>query len=109
MELIDQKLAEIESIKGYDENDSMGISGALVDGVIHGLRHPPEPGKSGWYVWQGDLKDDVDFFKPTHTYHVTKEWPVLKKYFQLPAGYRFLIDTRNNHVDIWFDKDLLNV
>lgn len=106
--MIDKLLAEARGEIGYKENETVGLSGPLKTGVVHGLRHQSEPGKTGWYVWQGELKQDPDFFKPMHAFHITDELPELQKYLQLPPGYRFLIDTTNGYEDIWFDEQLLS-
>lgn len=34
---------------------------------LNALRHPPEGGASGWYIWGGEqLSEAPDFFKPLH-------------------------------------------
>jgi hypothetical protein len=35
----------------------VGISRSAIAGAwpLHGLRHPPENGASGWYIWTGEL------------------------------------------------------
>ena len=87
----------------------MGLSGPIHPGIIHGLRHPSKNGLSGWYVWQGDYKEDADFFNPIHMSHVVQEHAVLEKYFMLPPGHRFLIDTTNGYEDVWYDEKLLDI
>src|SRR5262249_21673495 len=48
----------------------IGISHSLLtsdwDWAIHGLRHDPEAGTSGWYCWTVDLSGDADFFVQLH-------------------------------------------
>lgn len=51
----------------------VGISRSVRDGVmpLNGLRHPPEEGTSGWFIWAGgELSDDPDFFVPLHVGHL---------------------------------------
>jgi hypothetical protein len=73
---------------------------------LHGLRHPPEHGTSGWYVWGGaELSPDPDFFQPLHVHHLAKHCPDVMPYLALPPGYRFLIDA--DHEDVWTDPSLL--
>src|SRR5215475_9196020 len=38
---------------------------------LHGLRHPPEKGTCGWYIWAGELSDSADFFQPLCVEHLT--------------------------------------
>ncbi|WRT93484.1 hypothetical protein U9J33_02960 [Novosphingobium sp. RL4] len=40
-----------------DDNLIVGISkGALKDEVpLHGLRHPPDQGTTGWFIWQVNI------------------------------------------------------
>lgn len=74
---------------------------------INGLRHPPENGTNGWYIWCGDdLRQNVDFFSPLHVEHINEYLPIVSGYLDLPPGYRFLID-ENGYEDVWFDKELL--
>ena len=73
---------------------------------INGLRHPPEAGTNGWYIWCGDSQSESDdFFKPLHIKHIDEYLPIVKKYLDLPPGYRFQIDN-NNYEDVWFDTEL---
>ena len=73
---------------------------------INGLRHPPEGETNGWYIWCGDsLSESDDFFQPLHIEHIDDYLPLVKKYLDLPPGYRFQIDSKN-YEDIWFDSDL---
>jgi hypothetical protein len=57
-------------IDAVDDTDDlrMGVSRSLLAGdwewPIHGLRHKPEAGTSGWYCWTGELSDAPDFFVP---------------------------------------------
>ena len=86
----------------------IGISDNLDGEPIHGLRHPPEKGTTGWYIWTGEYSTADNFFKPIHAGHLLHKRPDLIKYLGLQPGYRFLIDN-NGHEDIWEDKELLKV
>jgi hypothetical protein len=78
------------------------------DGPTNGLRHPPEKGTSGWYIWEGQTFSDADdFFQPMHIEHVPDECPEALDFLALPPGWRFLVD--GDYVDVWFDKTLLSV
>jgi len=73
---------------------------------INGLRHNSEKGTNGWYIWCGDSFSEADdFFDPIHVEHIDEYLPLVKKYLNLPPGYRFQIDS-NNYEDIWFDIEL---
>ena len=41
-----------------------------MDGIIHGLRHEPEKGTSGWYIWGEEYSYTQDFFKPICVEHL---------------------------------------
>lgn len=86
----------------------IGISADLDGEPIHGLRHQPEKGTTGWYIWTGDYSAEADFFKSMHAGHLLEKRPDLIKYLGLPPGYRFLIDQKG-YEDIWEDKELLDL
>ncbi len=74
---------------------------------INGLRHPPESGTSGWFIWAGEqLSDAPDFFQPLHIHHLDKRCPEVLPYLALPPGWRFLVAPE--HEDVWCDASLLN-
>jgi len=85
----------------------IGIAGNLNDEPIHGLRHAPEKGTTGWYIWTGEYSTAEDFFKPMHAGHLLQRRPDIIKYLGLQPGFRFLTD-RKGHEDIWQDEQLLN-
>ncbi|WP_254053181.1 hypothetical protein [Shewanella sp. WE21] len=87
----------------------LGIAlGTLGCGLINGLRHMPKNGTNGWYIWCGEsMSQEDEFFSPLHVEHIQEYLPEVKKYLDLPPGYRFLIDD-NNYEDIWFEAELLN-
>jgi hypothetical protein len=73
---------------------------------INGLRHPPDPGTCGWFIWSGEkLSDEPDFFEPLHIVHMEERAPEILPYLALPAGWRFLFAP--GHLDIWFDSKLV--
>lgn len=89
----------------------IGVSKNLTTGEmpINGLRHPPENGTAGWYIWAGkDFTNDLDFWQPMHIQHLVEKYPFILKYLGLPAGYRFQIDDKG-YEDVWEDKTLLNI
>ena len=76
---------------------------------INGLRHQPEKGTNGWYIWCGEeFSEKADFFSPLHIEHLKDYLPEVIEYLDLPPGYRFLIDG-NNWEDVWFDENLLKL
>jgi hypothetical protein len=86
----------------------VGVSRSLFSGrwPINGLRHPPEAGTTGWYLWSGtELSDTDDFFAPIHVQHVLDEHSKLAQYLGLAPGWRFLFD--DTHEDVWYDPLLL--
>ena len=89
----------------------LGVSRSLLSPgwgwPVHGLRHPPHGGTSGWYVWTGDLPDAADFFVPIHASHLFERVPEVGKYLLLAPGYRFLIAP--GHQDVWMDESLLRI
>jgi len=74
---------------------------------LNGLRHVPEKGTNGWYIWGGELSTRPDFFEPLHVEHLTDRCPQILKFMGLPAGYRFLL--AGDHIDVWFDVSLLGI
>lgn len=90
-----------------DEDFRIGVSASVKEGVvpINGLRHSPEAGTSGWFIWSGDYSEDDDFFQPIHVRHIDEWSPLISKYLGLPPGYRFQIDDKG-YEDVWFDESL---
>jgi len=88
---------------------TLGIAfGTLGSRPINGLRHKPENGTNGWYIWCGEvMSQDDDFFSPLHVEHIREYLPEVIEYLDLPPGYRFLIDG-NNYEDVWYEAELLN-
>ncbi len=75
---------------------------------VNGIRHPVEGDTNGWYIWYGEeFSDDPDFFQPMHAEHIYAERPELTRLLGLPPGYRFLLS--GDHLDVWYDDNLLKV
>jgi hypothetical protein len=75
---------------------------------LNGLRHPPEEGTSGWYLWRGqELSSTDDFFQSLHAEHLAEWAPDALPYLALPAGWRFLLTP--DHEDVWYDEKLLDI
>jgi hypothetical protein len=91
------------------DDDKVGVALNVRDPQLwplNGLRHPPEPGTSGWYLWAGqELGAGDDFFQPLHAKHIRDWRPELLPYLALPAGWRFLI--ASGHQAVWYDESLL--
>lgn len=91
-------------------DQKVGIAENVRSGLmpINGLRHPPEIGTTGWYIWAGDeLLQDEQFFKPLHVRHVSLWCADIEKYLGLSPGWRFLIS--GTYADVWYDESLLQI
>ena len=89
-------------------NLKLGISENVRSGLmpINGLRHQPEQGTTGWFIWAGkEFSSEPNFFVPLHTKHVDEWSKLITPYLGLAPGWRFLVT--NEHVDVWFDEKLL--
>jgi len=74
---------------------------------INGLRHKPDKGTNGWYIWCGEeMSSEEDFFSPLHIEHIIEYLPQVEAYLDLPPGYRFLTDGES-YEDVWQDLELL--
>ena len=74
---------------------------------LNGLRHRPESGTCGWYIWGGsELSSASGFFDPLHVHHLDQRCPAVLPYLALPPGTRFLIAA--DHEDVWDDPSLLD-
>lgn len=86
----------------------LGISDSGLRGErpLNGLRHPPENGTSGWFIWGGEeLSTDPEFFQPLHIRHLQERCAAVLPYLALPPGWRFLI--AHDYEDVWYDRTLL--
>ena len=72
---------------------------------LHGLRHIPEAGTSGWYLWRGDYREDESFFSPICASHICDHAAEGVKFLGLAPGFRFLVS--GDYEDVWFDPKLL--
>jgi hypothetical protein len=74
---------------------------------LNGLRHRPDQGTSGWYLWRGaHLSQADDFFESLHTRHLWDRCPDAIRFLALPPGWRFLVAPGQE--DVWYDATLLN-
>jgi len=75
---------------------------------LNALRHRPENGACGWYIWGGEqLSTAPDFFEPLHIKHLTDYCPEIIPYLGMGPGWRVLLAP--NRVDVWFDEKLIIV
>ena len=93
----------------FKTNDKLGIAiETLGKQPINGLRHNPENGTCGWYIWCGEeMSEDPDFFKPLHVSHLAEYLPEIEQYLSLPPGYRFLV--AEGYEDVWHDSQLTSM
>ena len=113
--MIDLEREQRELCKRYhaefaelDRNAKLGISDNFFSGdlPLNGLRHPPERGTSGWYLWAGEqFSDEPDFFRSLHVFHLLERCPQLACYLGLAPGWRFLV--AGEYEDVWYDEALL--
>jgi hypothetical protein len=92
-----------------DETYKLGMSDSAMrnEQPLNGLRHPPESGTSGCFIWSREqLSIDPEFFKPVHVYHAQELCPAILPYLALSSGRRFLI--ADGHEDVWYDEALLS-
>ena len=72
----------------------LGVSADVFLGSLplNGLRHPPEDGTCGRFLWAGgQLSSAPDFFQPLHVEHLFERYPRVLPYLALPPGWRFLL------------------
>jgi hypothetical protein len=70
------------------------------------LRHRPEAGTSGWYIWGGEhLSQAADFFHPLHVAHLSQYCAEIVPYIGLAPGWRVLLAPEQE--DVWYDESLL--
>jgi hypothetical protein len=93
-----------------EQKSKLGIALATLGKTpINGLRHQPEHGTNGWYIWCGkEFPQGADEFSPLHVEHIHEYLPEVVEYPSLPPGHRFLPDG-GNYEDVWFDATLLHV
>ena len=84
----------------------VGLMKNFADGQmpLNGLRHPPDGGTAGWYLWAGvRWTTDINEWDALHISHLSEQSSFVAKYLGLPPGYRFLVDDKG-HEDVWFDQ-----
>jgi hypothetical protein len=88
-------------------SSKLGISDSALRGdlPLNGLRHPPEAGTNGWYIWGGEYSTSPEFFKPLHVSNLKETCPLAVPYLALSPGWRFLVTP--DYEDVWFDSQLL--
>lgn len=107
-----EKRARLAADHGFEpcavaDDAKVGIAHDIRSGElpINGVRHLPENGTCGWYLWAGEtLSEDPAFFVPLHVAHLAEWCPEVLPYLELPPGWRFLIAP--GHEDVWFDPDV---
>src|SRR5262245_58183970 len=58
-------------------SDRLGLARVARSEIpIHGVRVPPTPSVSGWYIWAGDMLANEEFFEPTHVVHLADVCPL---------------------------------
>ena len=88
-------------------SDKLGLARNTDLKPLNGLRHPPESGTCGWFIWGGEqFSEAADFFEPVHVTHLEERCPGALPFLGLAPGWRFLL--AGEHVDVWFDQKLLN-
>jgi hypothetical protein len=92
-----------------DPEMKVGIATATLGMLpLNALRHPPERGTTGWYIWGGDnLAENEDFFQPLHASHLAAHVPRLLPYLALAPGWRVLLAP--DVEDLWYDHALLQL
>ncbi len=97
------------SFVASEPDDKVGIALETIDSLpLNALRHPPEAGTCGWYIWGGEeILQDPEFFKPLHVSHLIEICPEIIVYLGLAPGWRVLL--AKDYEDVWYDKELLNV
>lgn len=88
-------------------DEKLGIARSVRSGLlpIHGVRHLPEHGTCGWYIWAGDeMSEDPDFFEPLHVSHIEEWCRSAMRFLLLPPGWRFLV--ADDYEDVWFDPEI---
>src|SRR5690606_30307667 len=74
---------------------------------LNALRHSPENGTCGWYIWGGDYSDAPDFFQSLHVLHIVDHAPQLVPYLGLAPGWRVLLAP--GQTDVWYDPALIGM
>jgi len=92
------------------DNLRVGVSRNVGSGLfpVNGLRHPPDSGTTGWFIWAGEeLSSDPLFFESIHVSHLKERCPEVLPYLGLTPGWRFLLAP--SYEDVWYDESLLKI
>lgn len=83
-------------------DEKVGIARNVRSGLlpINGVRHLPENGTCGWYIWAGEMSDDPDFFVPLHVAHLEEWCEAAMPFLQFPPGWCFTTDGKRSNT--WF-------
>jgi hypothetical protein len=84
-------------------DEKLGISRNVRPGVlpIQGVRHLPENGTCGWYIWAGEMSEDPSFFEPIHVSHLADRCAEAMRFLLLPPGWSFAVTA--DGYDAWFE------
>jgi hypothetical protein len=89
-------------------NEKMGVSRSALDVAnwpLKGVRHRPEAGTCGWYVFAGTYSEDPNFYQPMHAQHLLDVRPEVAEYLGMSPGWAFVIAP--GYEDVWQDDDFL--
>lgn len=92
---------------GVSPDEKLGIARNIKSGLLplNGVRHLPEHGTCGWYLWAGgEMSNDPDFFEPLHVSHLEEKCEAAMPFLLLPPGWRFLV--AGEYCDVWFDPNV---
>lgn len=90
-------------------HDKVGIALHTLGSLpLNALRHQPENGTCGWYIWGGkEISQEPEFFQPLHAEHLSERCPGIIPFLALAPGWRVLLAP--GQMDVWFEKELLHV
>ena len=66
---------------------------------LNAVRHAPEGGTCGWYIWWGEGSVEDDFFQAVCVEHIADRCPEAVPYLALPPGWAFQLAP--GHEDVW--------
>jgi hypothetical protein len=110
MDADDQRTVCARYGSGYEPPEpyhKLGIALHTIGSVpLNALRHAPEAGTCGWYIWGGErFSEDAEFFKPLHVMHMAQYCPEFLPFLALAPGYRVLLAP--GYEDVWYDEKLV--
>lgn len=72
---------------------------------LNAVRHNPENGTCGWYIWGGgEMSTEPEFFQPLHFSHIFERLSNLVPYLSLAPGWHVLLAP--NYEDVWYEEAL---